>query len=509
MEALREIFVKFAGEIDTSAWDKAEKRTDALEKSMDVLGGTMPAVAQQAVPLSQQLGNVNQGLSTAGVNTGIFGKALSLLGNPIAMAAAAIAALVLSALAFVAAAIRAAQATFGFVTAMADLGTQLNIQANRLAIATDRLEAWRRVARGANIETGTLEGAFSSLGDKMTEALTQRGSEAAQQFRRLGITQEELRRSRPDQIFQRIGERIRAASGHTEQFRIATRLFGASQGRLLLPVLRQTNREFEEQLALQRQLQPDLQAYGEASNRVTSSVDRMNSAIDGLKQSLMVALAPAVEYVVNAVTGLITQFRESPRAMAIVDWAVRNLIAGFTLLGYTIQAAITIAMSVFGPFIRGIVAIGVAFVSLGLIVEDFIVWLRGGESVIGELVGSFGQVNASILSFGKTMMDQFPILRDMQQYIQNIVSGATDAYNAIARFVGAPGIGPASSSPASSPGSGPSTIPASVIANTTTRSSNTNANITTNVVVNEATNMDAVQAAIQNAITNSARELIE
>jgi hypothetical protein len=508
MEALREIFVKFAGEIDTSAWDKAEKRTDALEKSMDVLGGTMPAVAQQAVPLSQQLGNVNQGLSTAGVNTGIFGKALSLLGNPIAMAAAAIAALVLSALAFVAAAIRAAQATFGFVSSMAELGTQLNIQANRLAIATDRLEAWRRVARGASLETGTLEGAFSSLGDKMTEALTQRGSEAAQQFRRLGITQEELRRSRPDQIFQRIGERIRATSGHTQQLRIATRLFG-SQGLLLLPVLRQTNREFEEQLALQRRLQPDLQAYGEASNRVTSSVDRMNGAIDGLKQSLMVALAPAVEYVVNAVTNLITQFRESPRAMAIVDWAVRNLIAGFTLLGYTVQAAITIAMSVFGPFIRGIVAIGVAFVSLGLIVEDFVVWLRGGESVLGDLVGSFGQVNASILSFGKTMLNQFPILRDMQQYIQNIVSGATDAYNAIARFVGAPGIGPASSSPASSPGSGPSTIPASVIANTTTRSSNTNANITTNVVVNEATNIDAVQAAIQNAITNSAREIIE
>jgi hypothetical protein len=143
----------------------------------------------------------------------------------------------------------------------------------------------------------------------------------------------------------------------------------------------------------------------------------MNSAIDGLKQSLMVALAPAVEYVVNAVTGLITQFRESPRAMAIVDWAVRNLIAGFTLLGYTIDAAIGIAMRIFGPFIARIAAVAAAFVALNLVVEDFIVWLRGGESVLGDLVGSFSSVTASISSFGKTMLNQFPILRDMQQYI--------------------------------------------------------------------------------------------
>ena len=46
------------------------------------------------------------------------------------------------------------------------------------------------------------------------------------------------------------------------------------------------------------------------------------------------------------------------------------------------------------PYVAALVAL---FVALGLIIEDILVWMEGGESVIGEFLGSFDEFSAKAI----------------------------------------------------------------------------------------------------------------
>ena len=62
-------------------------------------------------------------------------------------------------------------------------------------------------------------------------------------------------------------------------------------------------------------------------------------------------------------------------------------------------------------------AVGAAIAGVSLVIEDFITWLQGGESVIGDIVNAFSN-----------WMDKFPELKEDLKSVGQVFA---DVFNAI------------------------------------------------------------------------------
>lgn len=96
-------------------------------------------------------------------------------------------------------------------------------------------------------------------------------------------------------------------------------------------------------------------------------------------------------------------FLKNMDAVKIVAGLVTGALAGF--------------LALMAPAIIQFAAVGAAIAGVSLVIEDFITWLQGGESVIGDIVNAFSN-----------WMDKFPELKEDLKSVGHVFA---DVFNAI------------------------------------------------------------------------------
>lgn len=229
-------------------------------------------------------------LDTSGISSGL-GKIGSLAGTGLKAAAAGVAAVTAAGVAAGTAFVNAANAT-------ASYGDNVDKMSQKLGISAEAYQKWDFVLQqnGASIE-----GLQTSMKTLATQAQNN-----AEEFKALGITEEEVANLSQEELFERTIAGLQGMEEGTERTAIAAKLLGKSATELG-PLLNQTAEDTE---ALKKQAED----YGlvmsddaiKASAAFCDSMNLMQQTMAGMKNRAMAEFLPAITKVTDGLALLFT-----------------------------------------------------------------------------------------------------------------------------------------------------------------------------------------------------------
>lgn len=272
-----------------------------------------------------------------------------------------------------------------------DTADNLSDTSQRLNVSTDDLQAWHYAAKLNGVEADELNSSIQRLGASLADAA--KGGGQAKAFKDLGVDLENTDGSLKSsiQVFEEAGVAIGAIADPTKAAGYAADLFGKQYARLL-PLFKQG----PEGLAKLRKEFEEL-GGGISAEFIKNAAD-FNDQIDKLKvvgTSLgSQALGPLVPLVVSLGEGVLSfaaalaGTSKSSDILSLIGRAyggivrtVLQLVSGFGKFSNGMKTANRIARVLIEPF---------------LTLEDFLVFLAGGDSVIGDWVDeNFGSGTTS------------------------------------------------------------------------------------------------------------------
>lgn len=276
-----------------------------------------------------------------------------------------------------------------FVQNMIDVGSELADTSAQMGISATELAEWRFAAGLAGVEANELSGALTRV------AVLARGGGGGV-FARLGVSTRdaagELRRA--SDILEDTGLAIGAMENETERTAMAVQVFGRS-GRALIPLFRGTRGSIRELRAEVRNLYgTDLDRLSEVADEAGDNQDRLNLVFDAFRTRLSLSVLPVV-------TDALERLVAVGQAIAEVTQHSRVLQAGMVILGAAMAAAALLTIGMWGPPLLIFALVALAVGALVLIVDDLLVMLEGGNSVIGGFIDQiFGVGTAASVSAG-------------------------------------------------------------------------------------------------------------
>ena len=173
-----------------------------------------------------------------------------------------------------------------------------------LGISTTSLQE----LQAAGVSAGIQHEAFNGILQKLTKQLggaEEGGGKAADALKRLGLSGDELKGAKVDDVFKRIGEEIGKVKDPVERAKDELALFG-KQGQQLDPLFQKGKEGIEEAAAEAHKFGT---ALSEADNAkvmaANKSFEQMGEQIQGVENQLVVALAPILETIVKKVLDII------------------------------------------------------------------------------------------------------------------------------------------------------------------------------------------------------------
>jgi hypothetical protein len=205
--------------------------------------------------------------------------------------------------------------------------------AQSLGISTEKLASFRLAAELANVSQEQLDMALK----KMISSVADLGagtSSMVRAFGVLGVTAEQLRGLRPDEIFKVLADAVKRSGSSVEVLAAVMDIFGSRVGLQLMPLLREGSAglaAFErEARALGIAISEVDAAKVEAAN---DAFTRLKALIAGVGQQLAIQLAPVLEAIVNRIV-----------AAAVAGGGMGQVIA--SAMGPVVQAVAFVATTV-------------------------------------------------------------------------------------------------------------------------------------------------------------------
>ena len=359
-------------------------------------------------------------------------------------------------------------ATVGAVTAftarIAGIGDEIAKTSRLVGISTDDLQAWRYAAGQAGVATGTLDSSLRSFNRRL-------GAAAAETLKQLGIDVRNADGSVRgiNDVLPEAADKIAALGSEAEKANAAQNLFNAS-GRQMVLWLDQGS----EGMALAQErfeaMGGAMSAEGTANSEALSdALDDVNMIVRSLSFRIGEQLMPMVTETALAMRDwyirnrdLITQ--NLKRFIEVLTFAIRTLwntlrfgfntidavvdkfggwervlrIVMAAVLGFIalklggVLWAIAGALTGAGAGARILRAAMMALtripivalmVALGLVIEDLIVWINGGDSAIGRWLGSWEDFSAKAKVIIDDVIAYIQPLIDMFYAITEIITG--------------------------------------------------------------------------------------
>lgn len=309
--------------------------------------------------------------------------------------------------------IAGALAAFGVVKSIASFGEHVAEAAREVEFHAGRMEMqvdeYQRLSQVANNYGMTMENlqiantlfvrALSNAGGVMG-VVGGHSQHAAAAMKSLGLNAKQFKGQRLEQILPTIADAFQKIDDPLERVTTGLNLFG-HRGRSIMPMMAVGGDELRRQFAAAVPVFEQLTI--KSADEATIAGKQLSRTWDNLiYNSFGRALLDMSTAVAKKLTDIVLVVKDLTKYSEIGKGTVIALGAALTTAAVMIIAA-------WFPVLAPILAILAAFTALAIVIDDFIVFMKGGDSVIGdffdELLGPGGAEKAQ--QFIKDMWDQF------------------------------------------------------------------------------------------------------
>ena len=341
-----------------------------------------------------------------------------------------------------AAATAAGAATSAFLLSASDKAIELQKLSQSTNLSTDSLQQWQYAAEAVGASSAAVTSDLESLLKTMSSPIP---GELNMELMMLGVSVHnasgQLRGA--DEVLKDVGDKLnKMSSARAVQW--AERVGISNDTLMLLKQGRQGLSELFEEAQLVGAIIPE-----DAINRgaeLSKSIKTLKTVFQALGNSIALSFAPNLKKVVDNFKQFLINNADFVRQGlgVVIDgvsrgferfWDVLVKIKdGFVALLQPMQpflknmdavkvvaglvtGALAGFLALMAPAIIQFAAVGAAIAGVSLVIEDFITWLQGGESVIGDIVNAFSN-----------WMDKFPELKEDLKSVGQVFA---DVFNAI------------------------------------------------------------------------------
>ncbi len=319
------------------------------------------------------------------------------------------------------------------VDRVADAGEEIRDTSVKLGVSAAELQAWRFAAKQAGTDVGALSSGFGLLQKNAFEAAN--GSkEMAGAFAAVGVNVKNQDGSLKgvNQLLLEVGEGLHNTENESERTALAMRLLGRS-GKEFKPLFEQgaagVQALFDRFKELGGGIGDDVIAQ---ADELKDKEDQLAASVVSAEAALASKLIPTKLYLIEVLTDMVSWLNKSPAAMKALEIGTKALAIGMTALGIamTVRLAAPFAASTIAMIWKGVAAtiawgkamLGIAamngglkllgatmwatlkpflvvgviiagFIALYLLIEDFVGFLQGKQSVIGDFLRQLGDID--------------------------------------------------------------------------------------------------------------------
>ncbi|MXV35649.1 phage tail tape measure protein [Saccharibacter sp. EH611] len=194
-------------------------------------------------------------------------------------------------------------------SAWAGMGRQLGISSQLMSVAPGRLQAMGNAAKLAGGSAEGMQSTLQQLTNTSFNARTGLDPAALAQFQMFHISAKELEHDAPDQLFERVASQLRKLKTPLERARAAQALFGSGASGVI-PVLLQSGQAWQKNINLARRYGVINEDGVEASNRLASSQDRLELAVQGFGNTLAQTVEPILSPIITQMADWIAANRQ-------------------------------------------------------------------------------------------------------------------------------------------------------------------------------------------------------
>lgn len=273
----------------------------------------------------------------------------------------------------------------GMLSSFAKVGDDLDKMAGRTGVSAQALSEYGYAAQMCGASLDNIESAVKSMATTLTDA-TEKGGEAADGFKWLGVSIEELKSQSPEEQFNTLARAVAGIDDPSRRAAVAMKVFGDA-GQTLLPFFSQGPEGIEKLKEEARDLGVSMtDSSATMAAEYTDAMSRISAATSGLKMNLAAALAPAVTNAANNIAQLVGKIisltHEHPR---LTDGVIKTTAA----LGGTV-AAITTLNTVVPICQRSLVTLQAAMAAIKAL---------SFEATLFVIAGAIAAVTAACLAY--------------------------------------------------------------------------------------------------------------
>ena len=198
--------------------------------------------------------------------------------------------------------------------------TEVTNLSRTMGMTTEAYQEWDYVLKTVGSSAEAAQGDISKLAEKAQDAATGSG-EAAELFAQLGIKVKDSRGAFKSQseLFDEVITKLSRMKDETERNAIASKLLG-STGEKIIPLLDKGAAGLEEAKKMSHEFGVVMGEEALAAlNDVTLAAHNFNEAGEGLKNTIAVGMAPAVENLIEKGTDLFVRLQEAAEGSGILE----------------------------------------------------------------------------------------------------------------------------------------------------------------------------------------------
>ncbi len=179
---------------------------------------------------------------------------------------------------------------------VASLGDHIDKQSQKIGISAQAYQEWDFILTHSGASVDSLQASMKTLSNQ--------AEQNAEEFEKLGISQEEVANSSPEELFERVVKGLQGMEASTERTAIASKLLGRGATELA-PVLNATSDDIEEMRQQAHDLGKVLSDENvKAGAAYEDSLYNLQTSIGGIKNKMAVEFLPALVNIMDGLTGM-------------------------------------------------------------------------------------------------------------------------------------------------------------------------------------------------------------
>lgn len=335
----------------------------------------------------------------------------------------------------------------GIIATTTQTAFEMDRMAQSVNFNVESFQAYAAAAKNAGLEAEDLQDIVGTLSERLVDAgVDGPGSDAAQMAKRLGIELRDASGAVKDTetLLLELSDALTRTPAGAERTAIAMTFLG-DVGREALPFLEQGSDAIKSQADEMRRLGVVISQDGiERSRQFTERMNRVRAIVTGAAQSIALELLPRVEDLarrfeqwwgeanrVEQITRLLTP---ALRILGVVAGGIvsAKVLGGFVQLTQVLGSMITILRGVGMAALAAqakLLLIPAAILAGFILLEDFFVFLQGGDSKIGQFVDNFEESEGPLGMLARALKEIRDIINaEVVPLIPEITRAFSDAW---------------------------------------------------------------------------------